>query len=114
MIGLTGSDLGSAGAAGALGSVLGIIDFCGASALVNFVGVPPNLKVVSLFDLVSSSFFISFSGSFRVDWEIIDLGASSFCSSAALAAAATGLVWAGLIGASEGAEETDAAFEVTF
>jgi hypothetical protein len=48
-----------------------MIDFgfsaAGIAALVNLVGVPPNLKVVSLFSL-GSSLSVSFSsGSFRVD-----------------------------------------------
>ena len=92
MIDLAGSDLAS-GALGASGfaPACGMMDFgfsgAGASAFVNFVGVLPNLKVVSLLSLGSSSSEVSFSsGSFRVDIGLIDLFSSSFSASAALAA----------------------------
>ena len=87
-----------------------MIDFgfsgAGASTLVNFVGVPPNLNVVSLLSLGSSSSeSFDSSGSFSVERGLIDLF-SSFSASAALAAtlaaaAAASFVWAaGLIGVS--------------
>ena len=85
------------------------MDFCfsgaGVSVFVNFAGAPPNLKVVSLLSLGSSSSEVSFSsGSFRVDKGLMDLF-SSFSASAALAAtfaaaACASLVWAGLMGVS--------------
>ena len=77
----------------------------GVSTLVNFVGVPPNLKVVSLLSLGSSSSVSFSSGSLRVDRGLIDLF-SSFSASAALAAtlaaaaAASFVCAAGLIGVS--------------
>ena len=94
IIDLTGSAFFSAGAAFA-SSLPGMMDFLG-SAVVNFVGVPPNLNVVSELSLGSSA-FVSVSGSFREDWGMIDLFSSSFSSAAAFAAAAAaGLVPAGL------------------
>ena len=105
IIDLTGSAFFSAGAAFA-SSLPGMMDFLG-SAVVNFVGVPPNLNVVSELSLGSPG-FVSVSGSFREDWGMIDLFSSSFSSAAAFAAAATaGLVPAGLCAvASAGFEET--------
>ena len=60
----------------------------GIFALVNLVGVPPNLKVVSLFNLGSSSSVSFSSGSFRVDCGMMDLFSSTFFSSSAFAALA--------------------------
>ena len=78
----------------------------GIAALVNLVGVPPNLKVVSLFNL-GSSLAVSFSsGSFRVDCGRMDLFSSAFFSACsafaalAAAAAAANLWCSGLIAAS--------------
>ena len=105
---------GSALTSGALGAsgldpACGMMDFgfsgAGVSTFVNFVGAPPNLKVVSLLSLGSSSSEVSFSsGSFRVERGLIDLF-SYFSASAAIAAtfaaaAWASLVWAGLMGVS--------------
>ena len=79
IIDLTGSVLTASGVAGALVSVLGMIDFCGTSAFVNFEGVLPKRNAVSLPPFVSS-FFDSASGSFKVDCGMIDLGASSLAA----------------------------------
>ena len=115
IIDFAGSALGAG--ASVLGEDWGRIDFAGSvlgvSILVNFVGVPPNLNVVS--EVFFSSFSDSdiASGSLSVDKGAMDLFSSSFLASssafldsssafalAAIAAAVAGLVCAGLDAAS--------------
>jgi hypothetical protein len=107
-----------------LGSDWGRIDFAGSvlgvSILVNLVGAPPNLNVVS--EVFFSSFSDSdiASGSLSVDKGAMDLFSSSFLASssafalAAIAAAVAGLVCAGLPAASPAPAVAELALEATF